>query len=451
MKQGQERSYGSNQQQKRLIGQAAFWERVRSLPYGKLTDGIIVGAIGGGAAILFRFLLHQVSSRGQQMYSLLRANSLLLAPALVVVIGLGLLAGWLVEKAPLSSGSGIPQVVGTLQGDLKTRPWPILVSKYVGGLASNLIGMSLGREGPSIQLGAEGAQLYAGLRQLPRSRRHMLMVAGAAAGLSAAFNAPLAAVVFTVEELRKEFREKELPIIAVASLTADFLSKMAFGWQPSFIFAAVPKLGRLPMRFLIGLPILALLCGVLGCLFNIVLVSMQNAWKKQVSKARLRVTLAFVAAFGSILIWPPLFGNGAPFLLGEGVLTGEAHLLVLLLVGRLLFTCFCYGSSTPGGIFLPTLVLGGMAGAIFAGGLGLVLTVDTEQTVLFIIIGMAAMLAAVTRSLMTAILLVLEMTQCYDCLLPLAIAALIAFLCAEFLGVEPIYETLLSKIIKKNQ
>ncbi|MDY5741405.1 MAG: chloride channel protein, partial [Lachnospiraceae bacterium] len=270
MKQGQERSYGSDQQQKRLIGQAAFWKRVRSLPYGKLTDGIIVGAIGGGAAILFRFLLHQVSSRGQQMYSLLRANSLLLAPALVVVIGFGLLAGWLVEKAPLSSGSGIPQVVGILQGDLKTRPWPILVSKYVGGLASNLIGMSLGREGPSIQLGAEGAQLYAGLRQLPRSRRHMLMVAGAAAGLSAAFNAPLAAVVFTVEELRKEFREKELPIIAVASLTADFLSKMAFGWQPSFIFAAVPKLGRLPMRFLIGLPILALLCGVLGCLFNIV-------------------------------------------------------------------------------------------------------------------------------------------------------------------------------------
>lgn len=445
-----------------------------SLP--DIGDGVMIGCLGGGAAVLFRYLLEHVAGWGSAWYRWLHTQSGLALFAwatltcLTVVI-LGWLVGTLVKRAPLSSGSGIPQVTGILQGKLRTKPLPVLVSKYVGGLAANLIGMSLGREGPSIQLGAETAQLYAERRRYSRSRRHMLMVAGAAAGLAAAFHAPLAAVVFTIEELRGELRKQELLTVAISSLTADLLAKLCFGWQPIFRFSAAEQPGALPVWQLLWLPLLGIVCGLLGGLFNVVLVRMQGLWQRLVTSVRLRVCAAFVLTFMLIWFWPDLFGNGAPFLLHrDAVWIGEAGRMSLIgllsLAGmmliRLLFTCFCYGSATPGGIFLPTLVLGGMVGLLFGNAIpGGILFDETAaggteaaaaQLVVWIILAMGAVLTAVTGSWLTAVLLVLEMTHCFEALLPLAVTALMALLTAKACGVEPIYETLLTKmLIKKSQ
>ncbi|MDO5100274.1 MAG: chloride channel protein [Eubacteriales bacterium] len=446
-------------------------ERASRLSIPDIGDGVIIGCLGGGAAVLFRYLLEHVADWGNAWYRRLHTQSGLslfgwATLTCLTVVVLGLLVGSLVKRAPLSSGSGIPQVTGILQGKLRTKPLPVLLSKYVGGLAANLIGMSLGREGPSIQLGAEAAQLYAGQRGYSRGRRHRLMVAGAAAGLAAAFHAPLAAVVFTIEELRGELRKQELVVVAISALSADLLAKLCFGWQPVFRFAVVKLPGALLPWQLFWLPVLGIICGLLGGLFNVVLVRMQGLWQKLVTSVRMRVCVAFVLTFVLVWFWPALFGNGAPLLLGqqsqwikEAGQMGAISLLSLLglLAARLLYTCFCYGSATPGGIFLPTLVLGGMAGLIFgsvipggtpAGGT----EAAAAQLVVWIILAMGAVLTAVTGSWLTAVLLVLEMTHCFEALLPLAATAMIALLTAKACGIEPIYETLLEKmLIKKNQ
>lgn len=403
-------------------------------------DGIIVGLGAGFFTLVYRFLLMKLDALREVLYAL-RGYQLILW--VVAALILALLIGRLLKMEPLSSGSGIPQIQAEIMGKVDMNPYTVLSSKILGGGAANLIGMSLGREGPSIQIGGATAKAISKLFKRSKEEEKILISAGASAGLAAAFNAPLAGTLFTLEEMHKKFSEFLLIPSLVASVTADFFAKNIFGLQPVFRFGLTEYL---PLRHYGFVLLLGIGCGLLGVLFNHGILYGQELYNKIKIPANYRPV---IATLGTLLV-----GFSAPSLLGGGHHLVEAlpelehhiQLLALLLLGKMIFTWFSYGSGTQGGIFLPMLVLGSLFGSLIlhlGGPLGL------EDIYLrnFMILGMAGLLTSVVRSPILSIILVTEMTGSLYHLLSLSLVAITAYLVAELLKNPPIYVSLLKNML----
>ena len=224
---------------------ARLIQRARGFRYSLVWEGIAVGAAAGLVTVLFRLLLSQGDALRQALGELLTGRPWLLPLWLVALLVLAALVTLLLRWEPLISGSGIPQVEGELQGHLSQTWWRVLLAKFVGGLLTIGAGLSLGREGPSIQLGAMAGKGVSRLCRRDVTEERMLLTCGASAGLSAAFNAPLAGVLFSLEELHKDFSTDVLLSTMSASITADFISRTLFGLGPVFSF---PELSMAPSR-----------------------------------------------------------------------------------------------------------------------------------------------------------------------------------------------------------
>ena len=181
-----------------------------------------------------------------------------------MLILMALAAGWLVKKEPMISGSGIPQVEGEMAGHLDQKWWRVMIGKFIGGVLCIFGGLSLGREGPSVQLGAmAGKGISKGFKRIPSETR-FLISCGASAGLSAAFNAPLAGIIFAIEEIHKTFSVQALLSVMTASITADFISKNIFGLSPIFHF---PVEAMMPLQHYWLVILLGVVLGVMGVVY----------------------------------------------------------------------------------------------------------------------------------------------------------------------------------------
>jgi len=345
--------------------------------------------------------------------------------------------------APDAAGSGIPHVEAVLH-HLRDMPWKkILPVKFVGGvLGIGGAGLALGREGPTIQMGsAVGGMVSGWFRSTPRERQ-TLIAAGAGAGLSAAFNAPIAGLVFVLEELQRDFAPAVFTVTLVASVTADVTARYLIGELPVFRIGEQPitPLPALPLALVVGV-----VAGLVGIAFNRCLVATIDLLR------RLPVAPwgrgALVGAAIGVAGWfvPRALAGGQGLI--ESVLAGG--LSVPLLLGffalRFALTMASYGSGAPGGIFAPMLVLGATLGMALAElARPLVPEVVTHPET-FAVVGMAALFTAVVRAPLTGIVLMVEMTGDYGLVLPLLVAALTAGGVADFLGDRPIYEVLLRR------
>ena len=199
-------------------------------------QGLAVGLTAGFASILYRILLGQAE---RFSFFALSGEEPIPIPLLVP---LWCLAAWVIgrimEWEPLARGSGIPQVEGELLGQISMNWWRVLTAKFLGGALSIALGLSLGREGPSIQIGSASGKGIARLGKKDTLEERLMISSGASAGLSAAFNAPLAGVVFALEEVHKSFSPLILLSAMTASLAADAVSKYVFGLGPIFSFGA---------------------------------------------------------------------------------------------------------------------------------------------------------------------------------------------------------------------
>jgi len=281
--------------------------------------------------------------------------------------------------------------------------------------------------------------------------RHALIAAGAGAGLAAAFNAPLAGVIFVLEELRRDFAPGALTAAFIASVSADVVARLLMGQQPVFRVAdsPVPPLASLPLFLVLGL-----VAGILGVAFNRSLLASLRLFERA---SRWPVPVWLPAAVVGMGIgatgWfaPELLGGGGRLV--ETTLTAHwefAPLLGFLLV-RFVMTMLSYGTGTAGGIFAPLLVIGAQAGltlgllaqAAWPGAAGAPST--------FAVIGMGALFAAIVRAPLTGIVLILEMTENYQLMLPLLAACFTAYALADLLRDEPIYEALLERDLLRGQ
>lgn len=418
-----------------------------------LLEGLAVGLGAGISISIFRYLLAGSEILRPVIYHNLRealadGQWQWLALYILSFIIIAYLLKLIVAREPMCTGSGIPQIKGILQGDMSMRWFSVLWSKIIGGVLAIGAGMSLGREGPSVQIGACVGQ---GLSQTSRRTRfesRILMTAGAGAGLAAAFNAPLAGVIFGLEEMQKTISPALLLTGITASITAATVTEVVFGMSPVF---SMGYLLPLPLNLFDVLVVAGIVIGLLGRLFNIALAYSLNTYSRLglsgMKKPLVPLTLAGILGF----VLPEILGGGNLLVDSLVVTDYTIGFLCLLFVGKFLFTMICFGSGVPGGIFLPMLVLGAAGGAVLAKLLVLAGLLPAMYYADIIVFGMAAYFSSVVKSPVTGSILILEMTGSFQHMLALLVVSLTAYVISDLTGGRPVYDELLDRALGKNK
>ena len=408
-------------------------------------EGLIVGALAGLIAIIYRLLLTNAEDIYFTIVSFVKGNFILTILWFMGLVILGLVIAAFLKYEPYISGSGIPQVEAEVQGQIDQCWYKVLFAKIIAGTLCIVGGLSLGREGPSIQLGAMIGKSVSKFFKRIKTEERFLLTCGAAAGLSAAFNAPLAGIMFALEEVHKNFSTSALVSVMCASLTGDFLSRQIFGLSPSLHFTLEIYL---PLNQYAWLLVLGVVTGLLGVFYN----------KMTIASLKLYDRIPVLKSYQKIII--PLFVSGVlglwlPQVIGGGhvlvnYLNSEQLVLstlVVLLIVKFVFSLLSFGSGAPGGIFFPLLILGSLIGAIF-GQIAMIFGIADVYFVNFVIFAMAGFFAGIVRAPITGIVLIAEMCGTLKLLLPIAIVSFIAYIVANSLGNEPIYESLLHRLTK---
>jgi len=352
--------------------------------------------------------------------------------------------------APEAGGSGVQEIEGALEGRRAVRWVRVLPVKFAAGVCALASGLVLGREGPTIHMGAAvGAGTSAAVR-LDDTERKGLIAAGAAAGLAAAFNAPLAAVLFIIEETRRQFPYtlRTYSAVILASALSGFITEVVAGVGPEMeLIVSAPPLWHYPIFVLLGL-----LLGGFGVAFNRILLACLNGTDRLTERAPYLFPLAFAAGVGVLLsLLPDATGGGDDFVM-RMLHHSEDYTLGLLLLIFLVRSATTFGSYTcrvPGGIFAPMLALATLTGLIV--GVAIAITVPGGSQLDAIGMAIAAMgglFTGTVRAPLVGCVLVMELTGSYDLMLPVILTCVTANLTAHHLKGEPIYELLLDRTLR---
>lgn len=410
--------------------------RTRLFPHA-----LLMGIATGLMAVAFRLALEY----GDDLRAIVLTRAVGLAGlALLVAVAFAMIgvALWLVIRfCPEASGSGIPHLRLVLRDNAPLRWRRVLPVKFCSGLLAIVGGLCLGREGPTIQMGAALSAMW-GDSALGRSAdRRSLLVTGASAGLAAAFNAPLAGILFAIEELRINVPDSAFAAAMVACVSADIVVRLLLGQSPEFgvTLDVIPPLESLP-----AFAVLGAVLGLFGWLYNRSLIGLTRllrfrSWQANVVKVA--VTAVVVGVIG--WTYPPLLGGNLE--LTRHILSGEGALgwLAVVLGLRFVMSIGSYAVGTAGGIFAPLLVLGGLVGLVVANLAHAVFPGAVPHAAAFAIVGMSAAFAGIVRCPLTGVMLIVEMTGHYALILPLMVSSFIATFVADATGAPPVYDGLL--------
>lgn len=421
-------------------------KRIQRLPVILIGEGLLTGLVSGLIVMLYRIALTYAGRWLDLVLAFIQGDPLRIAGWFVALLVLAVIVGRLVKWEPMISGSGIPQVEGEVQGKLSQDFKKVLPAKFLGGFLCLLGGLSLGREGPSIQLGAMSGQGVSRLLDRGKTEENYLVTCGASAGLAAAFHAPLAGVMFALEEIHKGFSASILVSVMTASVTADYICSHIMGLDPVFQFQLEHVL---PQDHYWMLLILGVLLGFAGAAYNRVMLKAQDLYKKPgFLNETGRLAVAFLTAGVLGLVMPSVLGTGSGLITdltaGEMLLGAAAVIFVV----KLLFSAVSFGSGAPGGIFFPLLVLGALLGGMFAMAGTELFGLDPAYTNNFVLLAMAGFFTAVVRAPITGIILLFEMSGSVSQMLSLAIVSVAAYITATLLKSEPIYESLLGRLLE---
>jgi CIC family chloride channel protein len=405
------------------------------------------GVAGGLGAIAFQVAMNQLYRNAYGRLAR-QSNAVFLAGSFGVIMSSSLLVGYLLNAfCPQASGSGIPQLKLAFWKDFGAVPWRTTWVKFVAGVLSIGGGSSLGREGPSVQIAAGLASNVAGVVGEAKQNRRVAAAAGAAAGLAAAFNTPLAAVTFVLEEVIQDLNSGYLGSVLLASVVGAFLTHGLLGKQPAFSMAAVEPSS---WEVYVLVPIVAAAASTVGLIFQKAALGLRERRKHSS-----RVPLWCRPAIGALITWilgASVFmqtGSLGVFALGYDDLSSALtepfgwKLAGILLIAKLIATIACYGFGSCGGIFSPTLFLGGMCGILFGGSVGTLLHLSASDQIVLAVIGMSTCLGAVVRAPVTGILIVFEMTHEFSMVPALMLGALVSQTISRRLSKHSFYEAIL--------
>jgi H+/Cl- antiporter ClcA len=411
-------------------------------------ESVLIGVLAGLIITAFRWALSLSDAARTRLYQeILPSSPWYWTLAWVLALTLvGLFLGWSIKRYPMIKGSGIPQVKGVLERVMRFDWLRELPLKLITGLLGLGAGLSLGREGPSIQIGAYVGRGVLSAMHRPGRERNYLIAAAGAAGLSAAFNAPLAGVLFIQEELLSSFSPLLLACAMGASMAADAVARAFMGTEPVFLFREISVLGVSELGWII---LLGVICGLLGHLFKCCIYGAQDFYTKLKIPVIIRPVLPLLLSvpLGFTLI--EVLGGGHPLIEALSETDMSLWRMVLLLVVNMLFTCFCYGSGTSGGIFFPLLACGALIGTGFGQVLEVNGLIQAGMGLNFLILSMAAYFTAIVGAPLTGIVLILEMTANFNHLGNLVLVCLSAYMTINLLASRPVYMVLLERLLGK--
>lgn len=403
-----------------------------------IAEACLIGVVSALSAVL---LQHSIGWLGSwRVHTSEQYPPFLVLPAFGLV--LGALSGFLVEYlAPDASGSGIPQIKAALAQYPIALDLRVAVVKLLSSIFAIAGGMTLGRQGPTVHIGAALAAQFSRWFPTSPSHRRQIIAAGSAAGLAAGFNTPIAGILFVVEELLHDFSGLTLGTAILASFIGAVISRILGGrsldlnlelGETTTSFSAP----EIPYYLLLGL-----LAGLLATLFNRgILFSLTLQRRFHVSLA-VKMGLAGLICGCLVSLLPPAFRNNSG--LRELLITGEAswQFTSLALVTYFFLAILSYGSGAPGGLFLPSLVLGSALGYLI--GVAKLSFLGVGEPTTYALAGMGAFFSAVSKVPITAIVIIFEITADFNLVLPLMITCVVSYLIADQLSKGSLYQRLL--------
>lgn len=411
-------------------------------------QGIMVGIFAGLMVCLYRFLLSTSEHILRNYLTIIQTNVFYIVLFFVFLAILGLLIDWIIKWEVDSAGSGIPQVYAEVKGHMEANWVKILFSKIVAGVITTLGGLSLGPEGPSVQIGGMAGKGVAHLFKGSKTDELRLILVGSAVGITAAFNAPLAGVLFVMEEINHGFDKTLIFIALVSAIVSDFISKAIFGQATVLAF----PINNIPLENYWLFIVLGIVIGIIGYTYNVGMLKLSDFENRLKIPSKLKFVVVFVVSGVVALTIPEISGGGHFMMDILDVAIPSLGVLVFLLVLKYLFSIFSFSSGAPGGIFLPILVLGAYIGSIFGSVVVTAFGMEHNLIYKFIVISMAGFFAATVRSPITGIVLIAEMCGSTESLVAMIIVSLIAYVVPTILGNEPIYESLYDRLLlKKNR
>ncbi len=356
---------------------------------------------------------------------------------------------WLVLRFdPDCAGSGIPQVEAALTRGRQFSWLRTVLVKFGSGTLAIAGGLTLGREGPTVQMGAAAGRALAGGRGLEAERTRVLLAAGAGAGLAAAFNAPIAGTVFVLEELKVLRSLRHAVAALLAAATADGVCRWLL--HPTSLLGKAtvtpPPLYALALFLVVGA-----VSGFLASVFNRSLLSTMDAFA-WLTRGRMRRKVLLAVAVGALVGFaggfePGWLGNGESLITRSIEAVPAASVAATILAVRFGLTLASYSSGAAGGLFAPLLVLGWGAGLLMSLGVSALTPAAGLDPTVTSIVTMGALFAGSIQAPLTGVLLMIEMTGAFRLLLPLLVAALAARFVARALKTRPLYESLLERLL----
>lgn len=426
--------------------QLSPWRHVRSSRAGLLALSLVVGVGAGLGAVAFRYMIKWLTEllSGYADYAGrghvanphvpgLGRWFIVLAPVVA-----GLLYGPLVYKfAREARGHGVPEVmVAVARNGGRIRPQVAVVKALASALCIGG-GGSVGREGPIVQIGSALGSSLAQLFKLDERRIRLLVACGAAGGIAATFNAPLAGVFFAMELILRRWEAQSFGMVVLSSVTSSIIGRAILGDSPFLRLPAfhVQHFAQYPLFALLGV-----IAGLIGVAFSRILYAIEDAcdwaWR---GPEWLRPAAGGLLLGGLLLILPEMYGVGYP-VLGRAVAGGYAMaFLVALLIGKVLACSLTIGIGGSGGVFAPSLFCGAMAGALFGDIVHAVAPQAGGSVGAYALVGMGAVFAGAARAPITAVVIIFELTGEYTIILPLMLAIVLAAGVSHLVSADTVY------------
>jgi len=403
--------------------------------------GALAGLVGG----LFRMILSSAESLRDSILQWAHEEPALrwIVPVVLAAACVAL-ARLIVRWAPEAGGSGVQRVEANMRDEIGYARLRVLPAKFVGGILAIGSGLALGREGPTMQMGAIIGATLGRMTGSTHHDRRTLSAALAGAGLGVAFSAPIGGAVFVLEEVARAVRTRLVVATFVGSASAMAVARLLVGNEPVLPVSGVDTepLWMVPLFGVLGVVL-----GALGVVYNRLVIAMLNLAQRLPSVPP-EAKAAFIGATVGLIgvIAPSMVGGGDQA--NQAVLAGTYSLgaLAVLLLVRWFLGPFSYAAGTPGGLFAPLLLLGAGIGALLAGAANAVIPGLELPPVAFAVVGMSTFFAAVVRAPLTGVVLIIEMTATTALVVPMILAAAAAVVTATLLHGPPIYDTLRARL-----
>jgi chloride channel protein, CIC family len=396
---------------------------------------IIIGVVAGLAAVLFTVAIEQTSHR---LFGLVPSRLRLFAVPPVM----SLVTGFLLARVFADvRGSGVPQTEAAYHLKAGVIPGRVPLGKFITGVLCIGSGHSMGREGPSVQIGAGIASVVGQRLGLSPRRVRDLVPVGAAGALAAAFNTPVAAVLFALEELIGDMNAPLLGSTVVASVAAVIVERSILGNEPLF---HVPTYRLVHPAELLAYAALGVFGGVVSLLFCKGLLAIRHVFLRLPARTKILQPAIGGLIIGGILVYSPaIMGVGYEYVdqaLNGGLLLKTMVILCFLKAGA---TIVSYASGNAGGIFAPSLYIGAMAGGAVGMLVHRIAPFPTGDPGAYALVGMGTLFAGIIRAPMTSVFMIFEITQDYQILVPLMVANLLSFVISRRYQPVPVYHALL--------